>query len=142
VGRKVLGARLYECSHRRSARQAFCNVKSREKGRRCSLGAREAVCSCGILREAERNNLLHPCSSVPVCTSARIGASQDKHSCNVKSRGRVGDAHSALVMLCDREGFWGGGGKRSFRRLARQAFLQCEIKGEGRRCSLGARDAV
>jgi len=27
---------------------------------------------------------LHPCSSVPVCMSARFGASQDKLSCNVK----------------------------------------------------------
>ncbi len=41
------------------------------------------------------------------------------------------DAHSALVRLCDRVGFWGGGMKVLASALRKTSFPQCEIKGKG-----------
>jgi len=40
------------------------------------------------------------------------------------------DAHSALVMLCDREGFWSGGEKVFTSALRKSSILQCEIREE------------
>ena len=47
------------------------------------------------------------------------------------------DAHSALVRLCGREGFWGGRMKVLASALRKTSFLLCEIREEGKEsCSV------
>jgi len=108
-----------ECSLRRFARQAFCYVKSREGN--WQIPHAHTACTRFFPRSHPQNDPREDSASCFSFALIRIRAA---------SRSFCMDAHSALVKLYEREGFWGGRMKVLASALHKTSILLCEIKGE------------